>query len=391
MQPVAERETADVPLILHVVHRFDVGGMENGLVNLINRIPESRYRHAIVCLTDYSNFKSRLTKKVELFAIHKREGKDLGHYMRLWRVLRKLHPDIIHTRNLAALESQFLAMLAGVRGRIHGEHGRDVRDIDGTSRKYRSLRAFFQPIVSCFIPLSRELERYLSENVGISKKKIDLIRNGVDTDRFKPPTSVRLSPLTPIFGSSDRIVIGSVGRMEAVKDPLTLARAFQQLVSAMPGRRMELRLVMIGDGSLHRSVRDALEEAKLTDIVWLPGSRDDIPDLLQAMDVFVLPSLAEGISNTILEAMASGLPVVATNVGGNPEVVAPEETGFLVPRSNPKLMSRAIGRYVDNAELRRRHGANGRATVVRGFTVDRMVEKYVDVYDRVLRESNGRG
>jgi len=284
------------------------------------------------------------------------------------------------------LESQLLAMLVGVRSRIHGEHGRDMRDLDGSSWKYRTLRTAFRPLVSRYIPLSQELHQYLLQDVGIPANKIRLICNGVDIDRFRPSENGRSILPVPDFAPPGCTVIGNVGRMEPVKDPITLARAFIELVTKCPEKAVGLRLAMIGDGSLRQPVKDILKEANLSHMAWLPGNRDDVPDLLRAMDIFVLPSLAEGISNTILEAMASGLPVVATDVGGNAELVVEGETGFLVPQENPQAMANAIARYQDNFALIRTHGAMARARAQSRFSLDRMVGQYLDVYDDVLRE-----
>ncbi len=121
-----------VPLIAHVLYRFDVGGLENGVVNLINRIPGDRYRHAIVALSESTDFTKRLHREIPVYALHKREGKDLGLHWRFYRLFRRLKPDIVHTRNLNALEAQLPAWLAGVEGRVHGEHGWDVHDFDGS-------------------------------------------------------------------------------------------------------------------------------------------------------------------------------------------------------------------------------------------------------------------
>lgn len=136
------------PLVAHIIHRLDVGGLENGLVNIINRTPPERYRHAIICMIDYNPaFRARIRREgVECHALHKREGKDLGVYFRLRRLLSELRPDIVHTRNLSALEAQLPAWLAGVRCRVHGEHGRDVHDIDGRNRKYNLLRRALRPL-----------------------------------------------------------------------------------------------------------------------------------------------------------------------------------------------------------------------------------------------------
>ncbi len=124
----------------------------------------------------------------------------------------------------------------------------------------------------------------------------------------------------------------------------------------------------------------------IQDRVWLAGAREDVPQLLSALDVFVLPSLAEGISNTILEAMACGLPVVATRVGGNGELVLEAETGFLVPRADSQALAAALLNYVENAALRAAHGAAARTRVEGTFSIDRMISSYLEVYDELCRQ-----
>ena len=135
------RTNGTVPLIAHVIFRLDIGGLENGLVNLINHMPESRYRHAIICLQNYTDFRLRIRREdVPVFALNKAEGKDFHLYSQLWHLLRNIKPHIVHTRNLAALDCQFVAALAGVRARVHGEHGWDMMDLHGSNFKYNLLR-----------------------------------------------------------------------------------------------------------------------------------------------------------------------------------------------------------------------------------------------------------
>jgi sugar transferase (PEP-CTERM/EpsH1 system associated) len=380
-----------VPLIAHVIYRLDVGGLENGLVNLINRIPAERFRHAIICLTNYSDFRQRLRRSdVPVFAFNKPSGNSPSIHFKLWRLLRQLRPDIVHTRNLAALEGTLPAALAGVRARIHGEHGRDVEDLDGSSRKYQIWRRLFKPFVHQYIALSKDLERYLCEEIGVRPARIAQLYNGVDTNLFRPAQSGREPLPRPDFAPSDAFVVGTVARMQAVKDPLTLARAFvimRDMVS--PGGR-PLRLVMVGDGTLRAQVAEVLESGGARAAAWLPGERNDVPRIMRGLDLFVLPSLAEGISNTILEAMASGLPVVATDVGGNPELVHEGRTGQLVPRTDAHAMARAMLRYyLDEAE-RRRQAREARLVAECNFGMAKMVDSYLAIYDRVLRRQ-GRG
>lgn len=366
------------PLIAHIIYRLDVGGLENGVVNLINAMPADRFRHAIICLTDYSDFRKRIRRPdVQVFALRKRDGKDFGVYARLFRLLRSLGPDIVHTRNLATLDCQFVAALAGVPGRVHGEHGWDVIDVDGTNRKYNLLRRFMRRFVRRYVPLSVELEEWLRKTVRVRPERIARIYNGVNTERFAPAQR-------EILAAGQPIVIGTVGRMQTVKDQPVLARAFVRLNELFPAMRGHLRLTMIGDGSLRQEVERVIEQAGLQQQVSLPGAREDVPEQLRAMDIFVLPSIAEGISNTILEAMATGLPVVATRVGGNAELVVEGETGLLVPPSDTDALAKAIGVYVADPALARRHGAAGRNRVLRDFSMERMLDRYLAVYDDLV-------
>jgi sugar transferase (PEP-CTERM/EpsH1 system associated) len=354
-------------------------------VNLINRIPAERYRHAIICLTSYSGFRQRIRRSdVPVFALNKPPGNSLITHFRLWRLLKQLRPDIVHTRNLAALEGTVPAFLARVPVRIHGEHGRDIGDLDGNDRGRQRLRRLFKPFVHHYVALSKDLERYLHERIRVPPARVAQFYNGVDTELFRPAQSGREPLPVADFAPSDAFVIGTVGRMQEVKDQLTLARAFIQMLRTKPEAGRRLRLVMIGDGPLRPQVAAILEEAGVSKLAWLAGERDDVPRLMRGLDLFVLPSLAEGISNTILEAMASGLPVVATAVGGNPELVHEGQTGQLVPRAEPQAMAQAMLKYYSDAAECQRQGRQARSTAVRCFSISKMVSSYVDLYDRVL-------
>jgi len=375
-----------VPLIVHVIYSLTIGGLENGLVNLINHMPVERYRHAIVCLTAYSDFRSRIRRSdVECYALHKQPGKAPGLYFKVWRLLRQLRPHIVHTRNLATLATQVPAMLAGVPARIHGEHGRDMIDLDGSNVKYQRVRRLMRPFVHQYIALSRDLEGYLIDKIGVAPQRLTQIYNGVDTKLFHPARPHRAPLPVADFAGAGTVVIGTVGRMQAVKDQLTLVRAFVRVLELRPDLRQRLRLAIIGDGALRAPALDLLRQAGILDLAWLPGERADIAAIMRGFDVFVLPSLAEGISNTILEAMATGLPIIATQVGGNPELLEEGRIALLVPADDPQAMADAILVYADEAAKRAQHGAAGRAAVEARFSIDTMVRAYMEIYDRVLR------
>ena len=379
-------ESGNPPLVAHVIHRLAVGGLENGLINLINHMPDGRYRHVIICLADTTDYSKRIWgKDVPVIALHQRQGHDFAVHWRLLKLLLRLRPAIVHTRNLAALEFQTIATLAAVRGRVHGEHGRDMYDLDGANRKYNLLRKTIRPFVQRYTAVSVDLARWLVATVGIKPDRVTQIYNGVDADKFRPRGSTcgRFGPEG--FLTSDCFVVGTVGRMEPVKDPITLVRAFIRIVQTSSEARKRLRLVMIGDGSLRLLTMELLRNAQMEGLTWLPGERNDVPELMRSMDLFVLPSLREGISNTILEAMATGLPVIATRVGGNPELVEVENTGALVPHSDPVSMARAIDSYFREPEKAIQHGTLGRRTVERRFSMEGMVEGYLKTYDAVMQ------
>jgi sugar transferase (PEP-CTERM/EpsH1 system associated) len=368
-----------------------VGGLENGLVNLINRIPAERFRHAIVCLTDYSEFRQRIKRgDVPVFTLNKPLGNSPVLPFKLWRLLMQLRPDIVHTRNLGALEGMLPAALAGVPVRIHGEHGHDIGDLDGSNRKYQWMRRALKPFVHQYIALSKDLERYLHEKIHVPAARVVQLYNGVDTELFHPARGGREPLPCAGFAGPDQFVIGTVGRMQAVKDPVTLARAFVRLLHMVPDGARRLRLVMVGDGPLKEQVLSVIEEAGAAGLAWLAGERDDVPRIMRGLDLFVLPSISEGVSNTVLEAMASGLPVVATRVGGNPELIEADVTGTLVPRDDAESMARAMRAYTESAELCRSQGSDARRTVERRFGMEAMVNAYMAVYDQLLATKTRR-
>jgi sugar transferase (PEP-CTERM/EpsH1 system associated) len=378
------------PLVVHLMYRFDTGGLENGVVNLINHMPRGAYRHMVVALTEVTDFRHRLKHAdVECVALHKPPGHGAKVYPALWRLLRRHRPAVVHTRNLAALEMQVAAWAAGVPARIHGEHGRDVDDLDGSSRKHQRLRRLYAPFVHRFVALSRDLQGYLEGPVGLAPARVRQIYNGVDAVKFRPasgesPKSIDGCP----FQAPGQWLVGTVGRMAAVKDQVLLARAFVLAGQLEPGFAAQARLVMVGDGPLRAAAQAVLDEAGAAGRAWLPGERGDVADVMRGLDCFVLPSLAEGISNTILEAMATGLPVVATDVGGNAELVADGRTGRVVPAADPEPMALALLQLWRDQPGAAALGRAGRAEVERRFSLSAMVAAYQGLYDEQLARVN---
>ncbi len=376
------------PLVAHVMHRFDTGGLENGVVNLINHMPAEAYRHAVVALTEVTEFRHRIMRDdVEFVSLHKPPGQGLWQFPKWHRQFRRLRPAIVHTRNLAALECQIPAWAARVPVRIHGEHGRDVGDLDGSNRIYQRVRRIYRPFVHHYLALSRDLAGYLENKVGVGRDRITQVYNGVDTARFAPAAHGTASISGCPFDPSRHWLVGTVGRMQQVKDQVMLARAFVHALELAPALRPRLRLVMVGDGPLRAQVQAVLDGAQVADLAWLPGSRDDVAEILRGLHLFALPSLAEGISNTILEAMASGLPVVATDVGGNADLVVSGQTGDIIAAADPLAMARRIVHMANHPEHASVMGLAGRQRVESAFSLRAMVTNYRYVYDMQLHRA----
>jgi sugar transferase (PEP-CTERM/EpsH1 system associated) len=374
------------PLVIHVIHRFALGGTEHGILNLMNHMPQNAYRHAVIALTEVDReYGARVRyDDVELISLGKPPGHGYKVYWRLYRLFRRLRPAIVHTRNLAALESLFPAWMAGVPVRIHGEHGWDMSDPGGSSLAMRWVRRFYRPFVSHYVAVSRDLARYLSV-IGIPPGRVAQIYNGVDVRRFHPPSAGREGIEGCAFGATGHWLVGTVGRMQPIKDQLTLVRAFIRALDIAPDQKERLRLVMVGDGPLYGEAHELLARAGVAALAWMPGTRADIPAILRGLDCFVLPSRAEGMSNTILEAMATGLPVVATDVGGNGEIIEAGVTGELVPRADAESMAQCILAFARNPEAARAAGRAGRQRIERQFSLESMVQHHQDLYDRLLQ------
>jgi sugar transferase (PEP-CTERM/EpsH1 system associated) len=373
--------SSEAPLIVHVVYRFSVGGLENGVVNLVNRLPRDAWRHAIVSLTEIdATFAGRLSDPgVELVALRKPPGHGWRLYPRLVRLFRKLRPAIVHTRNLAALEVTPAAWAARVPARLHGEHGRDAIDPDGRNLRRQRVRRLYEPFVTRYVALSPDLQAYLRDAIGVRQDRIEQIFNGVDCETFAPATLRNAIPGCPFNGPQYRIV-GAVGRLDPVKNHVGLVQAFAQAIRRRPALAETMRLIIVGEGDERARIEAVLKDVGIRDLAWLPGERQDIPAVLRGLDLFVLPSIGEGVSNTILEAMATGLPVLATDVGANADLVADGITGSIVPPGELGTFGEGIARYAADGTLSRAHGRAGRLRVEQRFSLERMVERYHGVY-----------
>lgn len=367
----------DTPItIIHIIYQLSTGGLENGLINLINNLPQQHYAHHIICLTHADAFKHRIgVNNVKVHSLEKQPGSLWRYYPKLYRMIKKIKPDIVHTRNLAAIECQIPAFCARVPYRIHSEHGRDVSDLEGNHAKYIWLRRALSPLIHQFIPLSKDIEHYLIKKIKIKKENIVQIYNGVDLSRFSQKTNHQ----------NKEIVITFVGRLQPVKNVTLLVRAFHAILQEGID---QIRLWIVGEGPLKQSLMQLTQDLKISDKVDFLGDSHEVPALLAQSDIFVQPSLFEGISNTILEAMSCGLPILASDVGGNAELVRHNDNGYLFPSNDVVQLKRLLLQYIQQDALRAQHGLRSRQRVESNFSLDNMVSQYHEIYFKIKRGSS---
>lgn len=368
--------------LVHVLDSLAVGGTETGVVNLINAT-RGKFRHTVVTMTSVGPLAERLPPEVGLRCLQKNPGVDLKAIVRLAILFRRLRPRVVHSRNWGALDAVIAARLAGVRFVIHGEHGREASDPRGLNRRRNRIRKVLAPFVSRFVTVSFDLRRWLVGTIGIPAEKVVTIHNGVDVDRFG--TGDRHAVRRALGLSDETLVIGTVGRLDPIKDHAALLAAVAQLGDVRP----RVTLVIVGEGPCRPSLERDIIRRGIGDRVIMAGERLDVPDLLAAFDVFALPSLGEGISNTILEAMAAGLPVVATDVGGNPELVEHDVTGLLVPSGSSSALAAAVRAYSSDTGLAALHGKAGRERAARELSLDHMAGAYTRLYTSLSGEQRG--
>lgn len=373
------------PLIIHVIRRLDYGGMESVLIDLINAMGDEPFRHAVICLAGYTEFRARLrSTKVPVYNLGKREGKDFLSYWRLWRLFRQLRPSIVNTYNIATLDAAPIARFAGSYV-VHAEHGWSAGK-DSVPFKYLLLRRLMSPFIDRVVAVSEDLSSWLRDNVHLPESRIVCIHNGVDSSIFSACDQSRAEARHYLGIPAEAFVVGTVARLDPVKAQGQLIQAITMLDDSSVRAS---HLYIVGEGNERARLEALICDLDAGHLVTLTGTQNDVPKWLAAFDVFALPSLNEGISIAALEAMASGRPVVATDVGGNSEVVMDGKTGQLVPVGDMRALAQALARYRDDPPLADVHGEAGRQRMHNEFSLEMMVKRYIQLYVSLLGSFSG--
>jgi glycosyltransferase involved in cell wall biosynthesis len=347
--------------VVHVVLQLDTGGMEKLLVEFARHADRARFDLRFVSLTT----RGRVAEELESLgwpvdALKAPPGLRPGLILRLARLFRKWGADVVHVHNTKPLiYAGPAARLARVGRVIYTRHGQR----HGATRGQDLLFRLTAPSAHHMVCVSEDSAR-LSVEGGLPASRVCRIWNGIDVEKFA------------FAGPREGGPIVMVGRLSPEKNVETLLQAAAIVVAKRP----ELRFEIAGDGACMPALRTLAAELGLDAHVRFLGDVRDVASLLERASMFVLPSLTEGISLTLLEAMSRGLPVVATRVGGNPEVVAENETGLLVQPADPNALADAMMRLADDPEQGRRMGHAGRRRVERHFDVRTMVRRYESLY-----------
>jgi len=365
--------------ILHVLDSLAPGGTELVSATLIERTA-GHFQHALCSLSGSGPPSNGVAKlAVPITFLDKTQGHDWGLALRIARLCRTLRPHLVHARNWGTMDAVIGARLARVPVVIHSEHGRDLNDLDGMRRARLVARRLLAPFIDTHVAVSADLRRWLIEQVRVRPEKVRVVPNGVDDTRFKPLAERESLRRQHGYGPTD-LVFGAVGRLTPVKDHRSLLEAFHLMAVDHPHGR----LLVVGDGPERPALEAQVREHGLGDRVRFVGHCDDVAPWLGMMDVFVHPSLMEGMSNAVLEAMAVALPVVATAVGGTPEVVEHEVTGRLVPPAAPAALSAAMTSYCARDHVREAHGAAGRERAQKHYSILNTINGYTAVYRDAL-------
>jgi len=311
---------------------------------------------------------------ITIYSLNKKQGISFTLPFMVFSVIRQGNFDVLHTHNEAGLIYGVTGgMIAGVNNRIHTDHGKEVDYQNKTILKMAEKVLLKR--VKYITVVSEDLQDVMKNSTGIDHKLIRVIRNGIDVDTYWQPSSREVIRKSIGVDSQD-FVIGNVARLVALKNQRYLIDIIVKMVEEFP----TIRLVLVGDGPAKSDLKNYVREKMLDKYVLFLGEREDVPELLSGFDLFILPSLTEGISMTIIEAMAAGIPVIASSVGGNPEIIEHNKNGILISLDEPSVWIETIKYLMENEQERKRLSDSARSKVVKEFSLETMVNRYETLY-----------
>jgi glycosyltransferase involved in cell wall biosynthesis len=364
--------------VLHLIETSEPGGAETVLASVASGLDSTRFR-SLICLLEEGWLTGRLRElDIPYTVIENTTPYDPVFLYRLIRLIRREKISLMHSHEFmmtvyGAVASRLtgVPLICTIHGKLYFPERR---------RRIRALKLAVS-LSARTIAVSEDLHRYLVNELGFTPSKIATIYNGIDVTTYSPRSSSEKSRRRLAI-PADSLVAGTVGSLFKVKGLPYLLQAAKELKRRYPN----FLLLIAGEGDQQPALQENASELGLGDTVSFLGFRKDVPDLLAALDVYVCTSISEGLSLSILEAMAMSKPVVATNVGGNPELVLPEVNGFLVPPAQPSILADKVGELLDDSNLRRKLGRKGREIIEEKFTLEAMINSYQGLYERLLAQ-----
>jgi len=358
--------------VLHLIESSETGGAETVVISLVENLDRNRYR-SFVCLLSDGWLNTQLQRRgIETMVISQPRSVDFLWIYRVYRTLRDRSIHVMHSHEFATnVYGSLLSLVSGIPI-VTTAHGKNYY-----AEKWRRRLAYrFAARQSTMVAVSEDLKRFLTQRVGIPPGNIRVVHNGIDLHRYA--LSERHSTTRKDLGIDARQpVIGTVGNLFAVKGQTYLLRACAVVARDFP----DFVLLVAGEGGQLGALEDEARSLGIGGNVKFLGFREDVPYLLQAMDVFVLPSLSEGLPLSILEALALQKPIVASNVGGIPEVVKDGVTGYLVPSKDPKALAEKIILLLHHPQVAADFVKEGRKRVEEAFSLEQMIQEYQSLYE----------
>jgi len=373
-----KRDRRDPAKVLHLIQGLEIGGLEMMVVNFIEKLDRSRFVPEVVCFDTLGELSERLEAQgVPVHFVKRHPGIDYYYIFRLASFLRHNQVDILHLHNPTAFfYGTLAAKLVGLSPIIYTEHGRDF----SSSKKIKMANRWLGKLVDKVVAVADFSRHYLIDHEGISESKVLTIHNGIDGERYAAKYDVA-SVRASLGLTEEQAVIGIVARLDPIKNHALLIKSMKKVLS----EQRQAILLIIGDGPLRVELKQLCNELCFNENIRFLGSRSDVPELLSALDVFVLCSISEGLSLTLAEASAAGKPIVVTNVGGNSEVVQDGVSGHVVPSNCVDSLANAILDILNKPELSQQMGQAGRERFEQQFTLHGMVKSYQDLYEQCLR------
>jgi glycosyltransferase involved in cell wall biosynthesis len=361
--------------IFYLITELDIGGAQVTLLRMLKGLNRERFSPTVACLYDGDKSMARAIRALDIpvFDAQMWHKSDLTAFWRLYREIHRVHPAILHAHLFHAnLPGRILGRMARVPVVVCTEHSMALE----SEWRYR-LNRWTIGLVDRVIVVSRNVRDFCISHIRLPAKKVTLVYNGIElpTAPLMSPQAARAALALP----SDGPVLGAVSRLDPAKGVDVLIHALSRLEN--------VTLVVIGDGAERGALEMLSRELGVAERICWTGYRPDVFRLLPACDVFVQPSRYEGLPTTVMEAMAIGLPVVATAVGGTPEVVVDGVTGLLVPPHDSVALAQAITRLLNDPDLRRAMGQAGRERVEKHFSVEQMVRQTEALYEELLSDN----